>query len=339
MAAPEPKRILDKVASGAKLDDVEMEAALETMASGAASPVQMGAFLMALRARGETIDEITGACRLMRRGMVRVEAPPEAVDIVGTGGDGHGTYNVSTCAAFVTAGAGVPVAKHGSRAVSSLSGASDVLGALGVKLDVTPMVITRSIAEAGVGFMWAPVHHPAFKAWAPVRAELGVRTLFNLLGPLCNPAGVTRQVVGVFNPAWVEPLAEVLKNLGSAHAWVVHGSDGLDELTTTGISQVAELRDGDVAVFEVAPEDAGLKRVPLAQLKGGDARANAAAIRDVLAGTPGPFRDIVLLNSAAALIVGGKAANLADGVERAARSIDTGAASQALDKLIAVTNA
>jgi anthranilate phosphoribosyltransferase len=275
----------------------------------------------------------------MRRYMVPVEAPPDAVDIVGTGGDGHGTYNVSTCAAFVTAGAGVPVAKHGNRAVSSLSGASDVLDALGVKLDVPPIIITRAIAEAGVGFMWAPVHHPAFKAWAPVRAELGIRTIFNLLGPLCNPAGVKRQVVGVFNPRWVEPLAEVLKNLGSEHAWVVHGSDGLDELTTTGISQVAELSDGAVAVFEVAPEDAGLPRVKLDALKGGDAKANAAAIRDVLAGKPGPFRDIVLLNSAAALIVADKAANLADGVERAARSIDTGAAARSLDKLIAVTNA
>ena len=234
MPAFELNRLLQKVAKGAGLSEEEMAAALETMSSGAASPVQMAAFLMALRVRGETVAEITGACRLMRSRMLPVEAPKGAVDIVGTGGDGHGTYNVSTCAALVAAGAGVPIAKHGNRSVSSLSGASDVLTALGVKLDVPPIVISRAIAEAGVGFMWAPMHHPAMKHWAPVRAELGIRTIFNLLGPLSNPAGVKRQVVGVFDDRWVEPLAAVLRNLGSLHAWVVHGSDGLDELTTTG---------------------------------------------------------------------------------------------------------
>jgi anthranilate phosphoribosyltransferase len=223
--------------------------------------------------------------------------------------------------------------------VSSLSGASDVLVSLGVKLDVPPMTITRAIAEAGVGFMWAPMHHPAMKHWAPVRAELGVRTLFNLLGPLCNPAGVKRQVLGVFDVRWIEPLAEVLKNLGSEHAWVVHGADGLDELTTTGVTHVAELKDGDIAVFDVTPEDAELPTATLDELKGGDAKVNADAIREVLAGQAGPFRDIVLMNAAAALIVGGKAANLADGVERAGRAIDSGAAARALDTLIAITNA
>ena len=339
MPAAELKRLMQKLATGASLDDEETEAALDAMTSGAASPVQMAAFLMAMRVRGETVDEITGACRLMRRSMLPVEAPPDAVDIVGTGGDGHGTYNVSTCAAFVAAGAGVPIAKHGNRSVSSLSGASDVLTTLGVKLDVPPMTITRAIAEAGVGFMWAPVHHPAMKHWAPVRAELGIRTIFNLLGPLCNPASVKRQVLGVFDVRWIEPLAEVLKNLGSVHAWVVHGADGLDELTTTGVTHVAELKDGDVAVFDVTPEDADLPVTSLDQLKGGDAKVNADAIRDVLGGHPGPFRDIVLMNAAAALIVGGKAANLADGVARAANAIDSGAASRALDKLIAITNA
>jgi anthranilate phosphoribosyltransferase len=308
------------------------------MSSGVASPTQMAAFLMALRVRGETVAEITGACRLMRSRMLAVEAPEGAVDIVGTGGDGHGTYNVSTCAAIVAAGAGVPVAKHGNRSVSSLSGASDVLAALGVKLDVPPLTISRALGGAGVGFMWAPMHHPAFKHWAPVRAELGVRTIFNLLGPLSNPAGVKRQVVGVFDARWVEPLAEVLRNLGSVHAWVVHGADGLDELTTTGITKVAELKGGAVTTFDVKPEDAGLQRATLAQLKGGDAKVNAAAIREVLGGEPGPFRDIVLLNAAAALIVGGKAASLPEGVERAGRAIDTGAAAQALDKLVAITN-
>lgn len=338
MTAPKLKRIIQKVSTGACLDAEEIEAALDLMSTGAASPVQMGAFLMALRVRGETVDEITGAARLLRSRMLTVNAPADAIDIVGTGGDSHGTYNVSTCAAIVTAGAGVKVAKHGNRSVSSLSGASDVLTALGVKVDVDADLVSRAVAQAGVGFMWAPMHHPAMKQWAPVRAELGIRTIFNLLGPLCNPAGVKRQVIGVFDKKWVEPIADVMRNLGSEHVWVVHGSDGMDELTTTGPSTVAELKDGDVAVFEVVPEDAGLPRAKLVDLKGGDAKANAEAIRVLLQGEPGPFRDIVLLNAAAALIVAGKAANLADGVKRAARAIDTGAANTALDKLIASTN-
>lgn len=338
MSAPELKRLIQKVSTGASLDEDEIESALDIMSSGAATPVQMGAFLMALRVRGETVAEITGAARLLRRRMLPVEAPAGAVDIVGTGGDSHGTYNVSTCAAIVAAGAGAKIAKHGNRSVSSISGASDVLGALGVKLDVGPQTVARAIAGAGVGFMWAPMHHPAMKQWAPVRAELGIRTIFNLLGPICNPAGVTRQILGVFDKKWVEPIAHVLKNLGAEHVWVVHGSDGMDELTTTGTSFVAELKDGDIALFEVTPEDAGLKRSSLADLRGGDARANAAAIRMVLQGEPGPFRDIVLLNAAAALIVAGKAANLADGVERAARAIDSGAAQAALDRLVAISN-
>jgi anthranilate phosphoribosyltransferase len=338
MTSPKLKRIIQKVSTGACLDAEEIEAALDLMSTGAASPVQMGAFLMALRVRGETVDEITGAARLLRSRMLTVNAPADAIDIVGTGGDSHGTYNVSTCAAIVTAGAGVKVAKHGNRSVSSLSGASDVLTALGVKVDVDADLVSRAVAQAGVGFMWAPMHHPAMKQWAPVRAELGIRTIFNLLGPLCNPAGVKRQVIGVFDKKWVEPVADVMRNLGSEHVWVVHGSDGMDELTTTGPSTVAELKDGDVAVFEVVPEDAGLPRAKLVDLKGGDAKANAEAIRVLLQGEPGPFRDIVLLNAAAALIVAGKAANLADGVKRAARAIDTGAANTALDKLIASTN-
>ena len=338
MTAPKLKRIIQKVSTGACLDAEEIEAALDLMSTGAASPVQMGAFLMALRVRGETVDEITGAALLLRSRMLTVNAPADAIDIVGTGGDSHGTYNVSTCAAFVAAGAGVKVAKHGNRSVSSLSGASDVLTALGVKVDVDADLVSRAVAQAGVGFMWAPMHHPAMKQWAPVRAELGIRTIFNLLGPLCNPAGVKRQVIGVFDKKWVEPIADVMRNLGSEHVWVVHGSDGMDELTTTGPSTVAELKDGDVAVFEVVPEDAGLPRAKLVDLKGGDAKANAEAIRVLLQGEPGPFRDIVLLNAAAALIVAGKAANLADGVKRAARAIDTGAANTALDKLIASTN-
>ena len=228
MTAPELKRIIQKVSTGATLGEDEIETALDMMSSGAATPVQMGAFLMALRVRGETVEEITGAARLLRARMLTVNAPADAVDIVGTGGDSHGTYNVSTCAAIVTAGAGVKVAKHGNRSVSSLSGASDVLTALGVKVDVGPDVVARSIASAGVGFMWAPIHHPAMRQWAPVRAELGIRTIFNLLGPLCNPGGVKRQVIGVFDKKWVEPVADVMKNLGAEHVWIVHGSDGKD---------------------------------------------------------------------------------------------------------------
>jgi anthranilate phosphoribosyltransferase len=338
MSANELKNLMQKVATGASFSEDEIRDAFELMMSGVATPAQMAAFLMALRVRGETLAEITGACQLMRSKMLPIEAPPDAVDIVGTGGDGHNTYNVSTCAAIVAAGAGVPIAKHGNRAVSSLSGASDVLIALGVKIDIPPIVITRSIAAAGVGFMWAPLHHPAMKSWAPARAELGVRTLLTLLGPLANPAGVKRQVVGVYSPAWTVPIAEALKNLGSVHAWVVHGSDGLDEITTTGPTRVAELKDGTITEFEVTPEDADLPRATLADLKGGDATVNAAAIRDVLRGEPGPFRDIVLMNAGAALIVGGKAADLPDGVARSAHAIDTGAAAQALDKLVAVTN-
>lgn len=336
--ARELKSLMNRLADGARLSETEMQEALDLLMSGIAPPVTMGAFLMALRVRGETVEEITGAAKFLRARMTTVDAPPGAVDIVGTGGDSHGTFNVSTAATFVAAGAGVKVAKHGNRAVTSLSGASDVLSALGVKLDVPPVIISRAIADAGVGFLWAPLYHPAMKVWAPVRADLGLRTIFNLLGPICNPAGVTSQVVGVYSRALVEPIAQVLKNLGSKHAWVVHGADGMDELTTTGVSTVAELQGGDITVFDVTPEDAGLMRTSIAQLKGGDAQTNAAALRALLLGEPGPYRDIVLLNAAAALIVAGKANGLQDGVDRAARAIDTGAAARALDRLVAVTN-
>jgi anthranilate phosphoribosyltransferase len=338
MPAKELKRLMNRVADGERLSDPEMQAALDLLMSGVAPPVAMGAFLMALRVRGETTDEITGAAKFLRARMTEVDAPPGAVDIVGTGGDSHGTYNVSTAATFVAAGAGVTIAKHGNRAVTSLSGASDVLSALGVKLDVSPVVVTRAIADSGVGFLWAPLYHPAMKTWAPIRADLGIRTLFNLLGPLCNPASVTRQVLGVYDRKLVEPIAQVLKNLGSVHAWVVHGADGMDELTTTGVTTVAELHGGDITVFDVTPEDAGLPRSDISALKGGDAQHNARALRNLLQGEPGAYRDIVVLNAAAALIVAGKAAGLEDGVARAQNSIDSGRAAQALDRLVAVTN-
>jgi len=334
MTAVALKPVLQKIAVGDALGEDEMRDALEIMTAGEASPVQMGAFLMGLRVRGETVPEITAAARLMRAKMLRVSAPEGAVDIVGTGGDGHNTFNVSTCAAIVAAGAGLKIAKHGNRSVSSLSGASDVLAALGVTLDGSKAAVERCIEEAGAGFLWAPLYHPAMKVWAPVRAELGVRSIFNLLGPLTNPASVTRQVVGVFAHQWVEPIAEVLANLGSQRAWVVHGYDGLDELSTTGPSSVAELHDGQITLFDVTPEDAGLSRASLEDLKGGTAAKNATALREVLAGRCCPYRDIVLLNTAAALIVGGKAESLAHGVDIAAKSIDSGAAANVLAKLI-----
>jgi len=339
MPANKLKSLIQKVSTGAHLEQEEARTALDLMTQGLATQAQMGAFLMALRVRGETVEELTGAAELMRSKMLRVAAPAGAVDIVGTGGDAHGTFNVSTCASLVAAGAGLKIAKHGNRSVSSISGASDVLSALGVKLDVAPGVVERAIAEAGVGFMWAPMHHPAMKHWAPVRAELGIRTIFNLLGPISNPAGVKRQVIGVFSWQWVEPIAHVLRNLGAEHVWVVHGHDGLDEMTTTGATDVAELKGGEIRVFEVTPADAGLAPAKLSDLKGGDAKTNAAAITAVLAGVKGPFHDIVLLNAAAALIVGGLAANLTDGVALAAHSIESGAARNALERLVAVSNA
>ena len=293
----ELRQLIQKVSGGATLSEDEIRTALDQMTAGAATPAQMGAFLMALRVRGETVEEIAGAAQMLRAKMNRVEVAPDAIDIVGTGGDAHGTYNVSTCAALIAAGAGARIAKHGNRRVSSKSGASDVLAELGVKLEVPAPVIARCVSEAGVGFLWAPLHHPALKHWAPIRGELGIRTIFNLLGPICNPAGVKRQVVGVFSWHWVEPIAHVLKSLGAEHVWVVHGHDGLDELTTTGATDVAELKDGKVTVFEVTPADAGLQPAKLSDLRGGDEKENAAAIREVLAGKRTPLRDIAVLNA------------------------------------------
>jgi anthranilate phosphoribosyltransferase len=338
MSEPTFRALIQKVSTGATLSRGEIQAALEAMIQGEATAPQMGAFLMAMRVRGETVEEVTGAAEMLRSHMTPVVAPAGAIDIVGTGGDSHGTYNVSTCAALVAAGAGAKVAKHGNRSVSSKSGASDVLAALGVKLELSPEQVAKCVEAAGVGFMWAPLHHPAMKHFAPTRAELGIRTIFNVLGPICNPANVKRQIVGVFDRAWVEPLAHVLNNLGAEHIWVVHGDDGLDELTTTGASFVAELKDGEVRTFEVMPEDAGIARAELSALIGGDADENAAAIRAVLAGEAGAFRDIVVLNAGAALVVAGLANDLADGVSKAKHAIDSGAAAQALEKLIAASN-
>jgi anthranilate phosphoribosyltransferase len=331
------KAYIAKVADGSALDFEEARAAFDIMMSGEATPSQIGGFLMSLRTRGEAVSEISGAVATMRAKMLRVTAPASAVDIVGTGGDASGSYNVSTCAAFIVAGAGVPVAKHGNRALSSKSGAADTLAALGVNIEIGPERIAACISEAGVGFMFAPAHHSAMRHVGPSRVELGTRTIFNLLGPLSNPAGVTRQLIGVFAPRWVEPLAEVLKGLGADHVWVVHG-DGLDEMTTAGTTMVAALENGNIRTFEVTPEEVGLDRVDIGALKGGDAARNAAALRDVLGGDGGAYRDISLLNAAGALVVSGKARELAEGLEQAAAAVDSGRALEALERLVVVSN-
>jgi anthranilate phosphoribosyltransferase len=332
------KSLLARVATGEVLDEQDAGAAFEVIMSGDATPAQIGAFLMALRVRGESVAEIAGAARIMRAKATPMDAPPGAIDTCGTGGDASGTYNISTAAALVVAGCGVPVAKHGNRALSSQSGSADVLAALGVKIDADLGLVRESLWDNHIGFLMAPRHHAAMRHVAGVRVELGTRTLFNLLGPLSNPAGTRRQIVGVFAGQWVAPLAEVLGRLGAERAWVLHGSDGLDELTTTGPSQVAEWRDGALLTFEVTPELAGLPRAPAAALKGGDATANAAALRRLLDGEPGPYRDIVLLNAAAALVVAGRAGSLAEGVGLAARAIDGGAARSCLVRLVEITN-
>lgn len=332
------KPLLAKVATGAGLSKTEAEAAFDTILSGEVTPAQTGAFLMALRVRGETVDEITGAVTAMRAKMLRVEAPVNAIDIVGTGGDGHGSYNVSTLAAFIVAGCGVPVAKHGNRAASSRCGSSDVLTALGVRIGLAPQAVEHCLRYAGIGFMMAQTHHAAMRHVGPVRVELGTRTIFNLLGPLSNPAGVKRQLLGVFSEVWLQPLAEVLRNLGSECVWLVHGSDGLDEMTTTGPTRVVALELGKIRNFEVLPENLGFARASLADLKGGDAAHNAAALTAVLDGEEGPYRDIALLNAAGSLVVAGKYADLPQGIAAAKKSVDTGAARQVLDRLVQASN-
>ena len=332
------KAILIRLAAGERLSESDSAAAFDVMMSGNATPSQMGAFLMALRLRGETVEEITGAARTMRAKALPITAPPGAIDTVGTGGDGAGTFNISTAAAIVVAGAGVPVAKHGNRNFSSKSGAADILQALGVNLDAGVGAVQHAMYEANIGFLMAPKYHSAMRHVGPTRVELGTRTIFNLLGPISNPAGAKRQLVGVFAAAWVKPVAEVLGKLGSERAWVVHG-EGLDELTTCGTSVVAELNRGKVETFEVTPDMAGLKPAKLDDLRGGDPAANAATLRALLDGAEGPIRDIVLLNAAAALIVAGKAKDLKEGVAIGAKSIASGAAKQSLAKLIAITNA
>ncbi|HEX4185943.1 MAG TPA: anthranilate phosphoribosyltransferase, partial [Stellaceae bacterium] len=323
------KAPLAHVAQGRSLSEGEAEAAFDIIMSGDATPSQMGAFLMALRVRGETVDEITGAARTMRAKAVPIDAPPGTIDTCGTGGDSSGSFNISTASALVVAGCGVPVAKHGNRALSSKSGSADVLTALGVNIDADLAIVRQCLWEIGLGFLMAPRHHSATRHIAPTRVELGTRTIFNLLGPLSSPALARRQLVGVFAPEWVRPMAEVLGRLGAEHAWVVHG-DGLDELTTAGVTTVAAFEDGKVQTFEVVPEDFGLPRARLEDIRGGEPQHNADLMRDLLDGASGPVRDVVLLNSGAALVVAGRVATVEAGIELAARSIDSGAARRVL---------
>ncbi len=328
---------IDKVVSGKELSEREATEAFELVMAGEATPAQLGAFLIALKMRGEAVTEITGAAKVLRAKVRKVEAPEGAIDTCGTGGDAKGTHNISTCAAFVVAGAGLPVAKHGNRSVSSRSGSADVLTELGVNIELEPEQVSRCIAETGLGFMFAPSHHAAMRHVAPVRKELGTRTIFNLLGPLANPADTKFQLIGVYAKEWVEPVAQVLGRLGVKRAWVVHGADGLDELTTTTVSHVAALDQGRISTFNVSPKNAGLAEAKPQDLLGGDAPENAAHIRAVLEGMQGPFRDIVLFNAGAALMVGGKASSLRDGVALAAAAIDSGKAKAVLDALVAMT--
>jgi anthranilate phosphoribosyltransferase len=332
------KDFIAKVSDGHSLSPEEAREAFEVILSGSATPSQLGGFLMALRVRGESIAEVTGAVATMRSKMIPVKAPANAIDIVGTGGDNSGSYNISTCTALVVAGCGVPVAKHGNRSLSSKSGAAEALAELGVNIDIDATKISDCINRAGIGFMFAPLHHAAMKHVGPTRMELGTRTIFNLLGPLTNPAGVKRQMVGVFARKWVEPLAEALRELGSEKAWVVHGSDGMDEITTTGPTFVSELSNGTIRSFEISPEDVGLAVSDPKDLKGGLPSENAKALRDVLAGAQNAYRDVVLFNAAASLLVADKVQTLKDGVEMAAQSIDSGSAADTLEKLVAASN-
>ena len=335
----EIKAALAKIASGRDLTGEEMRATMNTIMSGGATPSQLGAFLMGMRVKGETVVEIAAAVSIMRERMVPVEAPANAVDIVGTGGDGAGTLNISTASAIVVASTGVPVAKHGNRALSSKSGAAEVLQALGVNIDLAPEQITRCIAEAGVGFMFAPAHHPAMKHVGPTRQELGTRTMFNLLGPQSNPAGVHRYLLGVYAEEWVEPVAAALLANRAVKAWVVHGSDGLDEITITGPTHIASIAGGSLTTFSITPEEAGLSRAAPEDIKGADPQHNAAALTALLDGARSAYRDIVLLNSAAALIIADKVETLKDGVALAAAAIDSGRARETLRKLVTVSNA
>jgi anthranilate phosphoribosyltransferase len=331
------KALLAKLVDGQTLSDTEAHAFFAACLRGEPTPAQVAAAVTALRIRGETVGEIAAFATAMREAALTLDHPWDVIDTCGTGGDGQHTFNISTAAALVLAGAGLKVAKHGNRALSSKSGSSDVLAALGVNLQATQAQQLRSLDRAGIAFLFAPSYHGAMRHVGPVRAEIGFRTVFNLLGPLSNPAQAKRQVMGVYDPRLLEPLAEVLGRLGAVRAWTVHGQ-GLDELTVTGETEVAEWKDGAVRRFTVTPEDAGLPRADISAIRGGDAEENAAALTALLDGARGAYRDVVLLNAAAALVVADKAADLAEGAVQAAAVIDDGRAAKALAELIAVTN-
>ncbi|WP_204247836.1 anthranilate phosphoribosyltransferase [Kiloniella litopenaei] len=332
------KSFIAYVADGNSLTAEQSEKAFDLLMTGEATSAQVAGFLMSLRVKGETVDEITGAARSMRSKMLTIKAPEGAIDVCGTGGDAKGTLNVSTATAFVVAGAGAIVAKHGNRAASSKSGASDVLGALGIGLEANVDAVEKALAENGTAFLAAPLYHSAMRHVGPTRAELGTRTIFNLLGPLSNPGKVTRQITGVFGREWVEPLAQVLKAIGHEKAWVVHGAEGLDELSISGLSYISELDQGQIRNFEIIPEMAGLERSPIEEIIGGDAAFNAKAMREMLGGKKNAYRDAVVLNSAGALIVAGLTDDLKEGAVIAAKSIDSGAALAKLDGLASYTN-
>ncbi|MCC3306090.1 anthranilate phosphoribosyltransferase [Sneathiella sp. HT1-7] len=335
---PNFKALVTKIAAGQTLSQAEAKIAFNIILSGDATPSQMGAFLMGLHLRGETVDELIGGVSVLREKATYITAPENAVDVVGTGGDGHGTLNISTAAAFVTAGAGVPVAKHGNKAASSRSGTADVQAVLGINTECDFDLTQRAVHEAGIGFMVAYRHHGAMRHVGPTRVELGIRTIFNLLGVMSNPAAVKRQLIGVYDPRWMRPMAETLKELGSTHIWVMHGSDGLDELTTTGPSKVVEMKNGDFSEFDITPEEFGLKKVSLEDLKGGTPEENAKALMGLLNGEKGPYRDVTLLNAGAAIMIGGKCDTVADGIKLAKQSIDSGKALTAFETLKRISN-
>lgn len=337
--SPDFKTLINKIASGESLTRQESRAAFNYMMSGDATGAQIGAFLMGLRLRGETIEEIIGAAEAMRAKAHTITAPDNAIDTCGTGGDGSHTYNISTAAAIVLAACGVSVAKHGNRAISSKSGSADVLETLGINIEADMDIVERCLADIGIGFMMATRHHSAMRHVGPSRTSLGTRTIFNLLGPLSNPAGAKYQVIGVFDKKWTAPLAEALGKLGSKRVWVVHGEDGLDELSISGPTFVSEYQNGEVTSFKITPEDAGLSCHPLSDIRGGDAKHNANALRDIFTGHKNAYRDIVLLNCAAALLVAGKAQDLKEGVKLAANAIDDGKATEKLDQWIKMSNA
>ena len=330
--------ITKQIIDGTELPEAEMRIAFDEIMEGQASPVELASFLVSLRMRGETPEDIAAGAAVLRSKALHINAPDEAMDIVGTGGDKIGTYNISTATAMVVAGAGIPVAKHGNKAVSSKSGAADVLSMLGINMECPFEALEEALEEAGVVFLMAPRHHAAMRHVGPIRAELGVRTIFNLLGPLSNPAGVTRILVGSFDAVWLRPFAEALDRLGTRHAWAVHGADGLDELSTTGTNQITQLRDGQIKSFTLHPSELGLKTAVIDDIKGGNPEVNAAALRRLLEGEAGPYRDIVLLNAAGALVAGGHETELSDALARATAAIDSKKALNALKTLIKETN-